>query len=168
MSKGADEIRPLRGITASRDLQKPSSQEVRDVYRKCIVVESCWRRLTSLFQYYNHSPAFSQVELGQSLNTTTSFLQSDNCHCKVYVTRQWSCITSKQASSSIEVCRLLHIRFTSEYNICAPERTKRAPKRRRGENAIEWLAVNNHATFCGLNSNLPFHNISVDTVNRKP
>lgn len=39
-----------------------------------------------------------------------------------------------------EAMQLYHM-FTSENNLCHPERTKPAPKRRRGENSADWLAV---------------------------
>lgn len=36
---------------------------------------------------------------------------------------------------------VLYHQFTAEKNLCSPERTKPAPKRRRGENSTEWIAV---------------------------
>ncbi|KAJ7144917.1 hypothetical protein C8R43DRAFT_1013473 [Mycena crocata] len=39
--------------------------------------------------------------------------------------------------------------FTAESNICAPPRTKPAPKRRRGETSAEWLARRHDALLAG-------------------
>ncbi|KAJ7668353.1 hypothetical protein B0H17DRAFT_1018509 [Mycena rosella] len=47
-----------------------------------------------------------------------------------------------------EAIELYH-KFTSEYNLCSPPRTKPAPKRRRAENAIDWLARRHEALLEG-------------------
>ncbi|KAJ7449674.1 hypothetical protein FB451DRAFT_1287634 [Mycena latifolia] len=39
-----------------------------------------------------------------------------------------------------EAIELYH-KFTSEYDLCVPPRTKPAPRRRRGESAMDWLAA---------------------------
>ncbi|KAJ7115916.1 hypothetical protein C8R44DRAFT_880319 [Mycena epipterygia] len=47
-----------------------------------------------------------------------------------------------------EAIQLYH-KFTSQYNICVPPRTKPAPKRKRAENAIDWLARRHEALLEG-------------------
>ncbi|KAJ6591621.1 hypothetical protein DFH09DRAFT_1137538 [Mycena vulgaris] len=47
-----------------------------------------------------------------------------------------------------EAIELYH-KYTSEYNICVPPRTKPAPRRRRAENAVDWLARRHEALLEG-------------------
>ncbi|TFK53180.1 hypothetical protein OE88DRAFT_1626999 [Heliocybe sulcata] len=42
----------------------------------------------------------------------------------------------------------LYYSFVSSQNLCAPERSKPAPKRRRGESSTAWLAVNSLLNGC--------------------
>ncbi|KAJ7091324.1 hypothetical protein B0H15DRAFT_835479 [Mycena belliarum] len=58
-----------------------------------------------------------------------------------------------------EAIELYH-KYTSEYNLCVPPRTKPAPKRRRAENAIDWLARRHEALLDGCKA----PNISWETL----